>query len=334
MSQPKVLITRGYAPEVLREFCDEFDVAVGATGRYLDRWELLERVGEVDALISRSADRVDREVMERAPRLRVVSNFGVGFETLDVEEATRRGIWVCNTPDVLTEATADLAIALLLCACRRISEAEAYVRNGQWNQINPDLFHGSDPEGKVLGILGMGRIGQALARRARAFGMRLIYHNRRRVAAAVEEALGARFVPLEELWALSDFLSVHTPLTPETEHLIDRPQFARMKPGVYFVNTSRGKVVREAALVEALASGKVRGAGLDVFENEPAVHPDLLRMPNVTLLPHIGSATRETRRRMEELTLDNARRVLRGERPRTPVNDLGPAGTRRPGGVS
>lgn len=332
MCKPKVLITRGYPREIIEVFCREFEVFAGRADRFMDRRELLERVGDAQALVSRSADLIDREVIDRGPKLKVISNYGVGYETLDVPYATGRGIWVCNTPDVLTDATADLAMALLLCACRRISEAEAHVRSGRWTVQDPDILNGNDPEGKVLGILGMGRIGQAVARRARAFRMEILYHNRRPIAPQVAKELGARYVSLEELWAVSDFLTVHTPLTAETEYFIDAAQFAQMKRGVYLVNTARGKIIRETALVEALKSGQVRGAGLDVFENEPRVHPELLRLPNVTLVPHVGSATEETRRKMAELTLENARRVLRGQRPRTPVNEVSASPSRAAGG--
>jgi len=227
---------------------------------------------------------------------------------------------VTNTPDVLTESTADLAITLILCVLRRVTESERFVRDGEWTKYDPNDFHGSDPDGKVLGILGMGRIGQEVAQRARAFRMEVVYHNRRQLGQDVESRLGARYVSFGELLATADIISVHTPLTPETEYLIDTPELDRMKDGVSVINTARGPVVRESALAQALRSGKVSAAGLDVHEYEPQVHPDLLELPNVTLLPHIGSATRETRSKMAALTVENVRLVLAGQRPRTPVN--------------
>ena len=318
----KVLITRAFIEIDPAEFCEEFDVTLGVPDDYMDRAELFQHIRDASAVVARHDDHINREVIDAAPELKIISNYGAGYETVDVEAATERGIWVTNTPDVLTEATADTTLMLLLAACRRMYEAESYVRSGEWKVYDPNLFHSTHPNGKLLGIIGMGRIGQALARRARALGMNIIYHNRRRVADEIEQELGAKYLSLDELLRAADIISLHTPLTPETNYMIDEPQFARMKDGVIIINTARGQVVRETALVEALKSGKVHSAGLDVYENEPDVHPELLPMKNVTLLPHIGSATRETRAEMANLALENIRLVLNGKRPKTPVNEV------------
>jgi glyoxylate reductase len=250
----------------------------------------------------------------------------VGFDNVDLAAAEARGIWVTNTPGVLTDATADLAFGLLLAAARRIPESERFLRAGRFDGWAPLLFRGADLFGATLGIVGLGRIGQAMARRARAFGMRIVYAGRRAVDAEVERALEARRVELDELLATSDFVSLHCPLTPETRHLIDAGALARMKKGAILINTARGPIVDEAALVDALRSGHLAGAGLDVFEREPAVHPGLLELENVVLTPHTGSATMGTRRRMAELVCENLERALAGEAPPHPVNR--PMGTR------
>jgi len=285
------------------------------------REDLLSRLPEADALLCLLSDRIDAELLCAGSRLKLVANIGVGYENIDIESAQDLGIAVTNTPDVLTEATADMTFALLLAAARRIPEANAALRAGQfpaWRLDQPLL--GLDVHGKTLGILGMGRIGAAVARRGRhGFVMRVLYHNRSRKK-ELEEEIGAEFVAFERLLRESDFLCVHVPGTDETRHLIDADALALMKSTAILVNAARGPVVDEAALAEALATGTIAGAGLDVFEREPDVHPRLLETSErVVLTPHLGSATRDTRRAMVRLAVDNVLAVLSGERPITPV---------------
>jgi len=286
------------------------------------RW--IAELSDADALVCLLTDRVDREALRAGRSLRIVANVAVGYENVDVDvdAARERGIVVTNTPDVLTEATADLTFALLLGAARRIAEADAAVRRGAFPAWGLDqALTGSDVHGKTLGIVGMGRIGTAVARRGRlGFGMEVLYHNRSRNEAA-EAELSAAWVPFDELLAESDVVCVHVPLSDETHHLFGREAFARMKPSVILVNVARGPVVDEEALVDALASGAIAGAGLDVYEREPAVHPGLIALTErVVLAPHLGSATRETRRAMARLAVDNVLAVLAGRDAITPVS--------------
>ena len=288
----------------------------------IPRERLLSELADAEALICLLTDRIDRELLGAAQGLRVVANVAVGYENVDIDTASELGIVVTNTPDVLTEATADLTFALLLAAARRVAEADAAVRGGEfpaWGLDQP--LTGTDVYGKTLGIVGMGRIGTAVARRGHAgFGMRILYHDRTRNASADAE-FGAEKVAFVRLLAESDYVSVHVPLTDETRHLFDRDAFTRMKPLAILVNVARGPVVDEDALVRALEEGEIAGAGIDVFEREPDVHPALIRLrQRVVLTPHLGSATRETRRSMAKLAVDNVLAVLAGEPPPTPVN--------------
>ena len=281
--------------------------------------EIIEGVREADALICLLTDPIDKEVISSAPRLRVIGNYAVGYNNIDVEEATRRGIAVLNTPGVLTETTADLAFALLLAAARRVVEGDRFMREGRFNGWAPRLLLGVDVHGKTLGIVGMGRIGAAVARRARGFSMRVLYWSRRRKE-EVEREMGAEYVSLERLLEESDFVSVHTALTPETYHLIGEREIRRMKRGAILINVARGEVVDERALIKALRDGHLRAAALDVFEGEPRVNPELLELENVVLTPHIGSASVETRTRMAEMVIEGVLTVLRGGRPENTVN--------------
>jgi glyoxylate reductase len=267
-----------------------------------------------------SSTPVSAEVVEQTPHLRVVANVGVGYDNIDVAACTRRRILVTNTPGVLTEATADLSFALLMAVARRIVEADRYVREGRWRYWTWGCMWGTDLAGKTLGVLGFGRIGQAVARRARGFSMRILYHSVDRPTPEQEQELGAQYVDRETLLREADFLSIHVPLAPETHHLIRSAEFALMKPTAFLINTSRGKVVEEAALVEALQSKRIAGAGLDVFENEPPIHPVLLALPNVVVTPHMGSATTETRMAMAMLAAENLVAALTGQRPPNLVN--------------
>jgi glyoxylate reductase len=254
------------------------------------------------------------------PQLKVIANYAVGYNNIDVAAATARRILVTNTPGVLTETTADLAWSLLMAAARRICESERYLRAGSWNSWGPQLFLGVDVHGQTLGIYGMGRIGQAIARRAEGFGMRILYHDVVRLAPAAEKEFGVTFADKPAFLAESDFITIHVPLMPETRHAFGEAEFRAMKNSAVLVNTSRGPVVDEAALAKALKSGEIFAAGLDVYENEPAVHPDLLACENAVLVPHIGSATRETRSKMAHMAAQNIVARLGGHTPPNPVN--------------
>jgi glyoxylate reductase len=281
---------------------------------------ILQKVRDLDALLCLLTDRIDAEVIGAANKLRVISNCAVGYDNIDIAAATSRGILVCNTPGVLTETTADLAWALLMAAARRLGEAERYLRAGRWKSWSPQLMLGHDIYGATLGLVGLGRIGQAVAKRARGFDMRVLYHDiaPRREA---EESVNAERADLDALLRSSDFVSLHVPLTEETHHLIGRRELALMKPSAVLVNTSRGPVVDQGALADALREGMIFAAGLDVFEAEPlSADSSLLALENVVLLPHIGSASVATRTRMAQMAADNLLAGLRGERPAHIVN--------------
>lgn len=273
----------------------------------------------LEGLVSLLTDRVDAALLARAPRLRVVGNVAVGVDNIDLDACRARGVVVTNTPDVLTEATADLAFALLLGAARRVGEGDRTVRAGAFGGWTPSYMLGARVHGATLGVLGLGRIGRAVARRARGFSMNVLYTQKRRAPETVEQELSARFVDLAELLGQSDFVSVHCPLSPETRHLLDRERIASMRRGAVLVNTARGRIVDEAALADALATGHLAAAGLDVFEDEPRVHPALLSSPGALMTPHIGSADRHTREAMARLAAENVDLVLSGNPPKTPV---------------
>jgi lactate dehydrogenase-like 2-hydroxyacid dehydrogenase len=284
--------------------------------------ELAARLADYHGVVCLLTDRLDASVLEANPQLEVVSNVAVGFDNIDVPVARRLGITVTNTPDVLTETTADLALALMLAVARRLPEADGFVRSGSWTawKLAPSLM-GVDLYGRTLGLFGMGRIGRAVARRAvHGFGMRLLYASRSAMPAEEERELGVTRVDLEELLGTADVVSLHAALTPETRHVLGAAQFAAMKPSAILVNTARGPLVDEAALAEALEDGQLWGAGLDVFENEPDIHPRLLAVrERLVLAPHVGSATLDTRRRMADLAARDARAVLEGRAPAHPV---------------
>lgn len=306
VAHPSILAAGGPVPDTDAVTVDVWD-RVGT---------LADALSGYDGVVCLLTDRLDRAALEANPRLRVVANVAVGFDNIDVDTARRLGMVVTNTPDVLTEATADLTMALLLAVARRIPEGDELVRSGRWDgwHLLPDNL-GMDVSGRTMGIIGLGRIGQAVARRA-AFGfdMPVLYHRRNRLAAEREDALRVRYAPLPELLAGSDVVSVHAPLTEQTHHLIGAAELARMRGDAILLNTARGPLIDEAALAEALAAGRIAGAGLDVFEREPQVHPALLALrERVVLLPHVGSATAATRRRMAQIALTNALAVLRDE---------------------
>ena len=314
----RVLVTREI-PEAGLHPLEDFDVTVLSEAPP-ERGELLEAVRGSEGVLSTVTEKIDGEFMDAAgDGLKVVANLAVGYDNVDLEAANERGVIVTNTPGVLDETTADVAFMLLLAAARRLGESERVLRAGRWEWWGPKLFMGPDVWGKKLGIVGLGRIGQAVARRAKGFDMEILYHNRSRKEEA-EEELGARFMDLEELLETADFVTIHTPLTDETRHLIGATELGKMKSEAVLVNTSRGPVVDEGALADALAEGPIFAAGLDVYEKEPKVHPKLLELENVVLAPHIGSGSIETRNKMAALAAENLAAVLRGEEPKTPVN--------------
>lgn len=279
-----------------------------------------EQLATADAAVTLLTNKVDEEFLEAAPNLRIVANVAVGFNNIDVAACERRGVVVTNTPGVLADATADLAMALILMVTRRMAEGERLIRSGEpwaWGMF---MMLGTSIQGRQLGIIGMGGIGEALAARAKAFGMNVVYHNRRPVAAEVEARLAAQRLELEELLATSDVVSVNCPYNADTHHLIDADALERMKTSAFLVNTARGPIVDESALVDALRSGVIAGAALDVFEHEPEVHPGLLELDNAVLVPHLGSATVETRGAMAALAARNVVEVLAGRAPVTPVS--------------
>ena len=316
----KVLVTSRLPEEVLALIAREHQVESYDADPPMERQKLLQSVADKEGLLCTITDRIDAEVLQRAPALKVIANYGVGFEHLDLAAATRRGIPVTNTPGVLTNATADLAWALILATARRVVAGDRRVREGKFQYWAPLLFLGQEVSGKTLGIIGMGRIGQAVARRAAGFDMKIIYHSRTRLAPAAEEELKATAVPFKTLLQEADFVTLHVPLTPQTRHLIGSRELALMKPTAYLINTARGPVVDEAALVTALRQGRIQGAGLDVYENEPQLFPGLAGLDNAVLLPHLGSATVETRTRMAVMAAKNLLAGLRGDPPPNCLN--------------
>ena len=286
----------------------------------IDREELLRRVAGADAVVSLLTERIDAELLDAAgPQLKVVANVAVGYDNIDVPACSERGVVATNTPGVLTDATADIAFGLILMATRRLGEGERLIRSGQDWKWGMFFLLGSSLQGKTLGVVGMGGIGQATARRARAFGMEIVYQSRSEIDAGIAAELGARRVELDELLSVSDVVSLHCPYGPATHHLIGAEQLAAMQDSAYLVNTARGPIVDEAALASALREGRIAGAGLDVYEHEPRVHPELRELDNVVLLPHLGSATVETRTAMAVLAAENVLAVLGGQRPPTPI---------------
>ncbi len=287
----------------------------------MPRDQLLAQVAGKAGAITLLTDRVDEEFLRAAgPQLKVVANYAVGFDNIDLQACTRRGVLACNTPGVLTETTADTAFALMMAAARRIAEGDRFVRSGAAWIWGPLMMLGQDVHHATVGIVGFGRIGQALARRARGFAMRVLYHDTDRPTAQVEQELGVEYRDLEDLLRESDFVSVHVSLTPQTRHLINAGRLTLMKPTAVLVNTSRGPVIDEQALAQALQQGQIFAAGLDVFEREPEVHPGLLACDNAVLLPHLGSATVKTRLAMADLAVDNLLTALEDRRPPALLN--------------
>lgn len=318
--RPSIFISYPLPEEAVRMARARADVDVHTGTDALGREDLMARLTGRGGLVSLITDVVDEALLAACPDLRVVANVAVGFNNVDVAAATRRGVVVTNTPDVLTDTTADFAWTLLMAAARRVVEGDRYIREGKWKQWEFALLLGADVHGKTLGIVGFGRIGRAMARRALGFSMRVLYQDAVPADAATEAALGATRVDLATLLRESDFVTLHTPLLPETHHMINARSLRTMKKTAYLVNASRGPVVDEAALVQALKEGWIAGAGLDVFEDEPKVHPGFVGLPNVVLSPHIASASHDTRLKMSRLAVENCLAVLEGRTPPTPVN--------------
>lgn len=316
----RVVVTGRIPDAAIEKLRAEHDVDAWPDPEPIGREELLRRVAGADAVVSLLTERVDAELLDAAgPQLKVVANVAVGYDNIDVPACSDRGVVATNTPGVLTDATADIAFGLILMATRRLGEGERLIRSGRDWKWGMFFLLGSGLQGKTLGVVGMGGIGQATARRAKAFGMEIVYQSRSEIDPGIAAELGARRVELDELLSVSDVVSLHCPYGPVTHHLIGAEQLAAMKDSAYLVNTARGPIVDEAALAAALREGPIAGAGLDVYEHEPQVHPDLLELDNVVLVPHLGSATVETRTAMAVLAADNVLAVLGGQRPPTPI---------------
>ena len=319
MDTKRIFVTRKIPEAGLRRLQEYFDMEVSPFDRNLTPAEIIDMAAGAQGMVSIVTDRIDREVIDRLTDIKIIANYAVGFDNIDIEYARQKGISVTNTPDVLTQATADIAIALILCVARRIIEGDKLVRRGEFKGFYPMFFLGVELENKTLGIYGMGRIGQVVAKKALRFGLKVIYHDK---ILHDEDSLGfpARYVSFEDLLRESDFISLHASLTPETYHRFTKEEFRKMKNGVYCINTARGPLVKEEDLVRALKEGWIAGAGLDVYEFEPKVHPDLITLDNVVLLPHIGSATIEVRERMCMVVADDLIAFFRGESPPNKVN--------------
>jgi glyoxylate reductase len=316
----RVLITCNLPEEVIGTIRKQHQVQSNDEDQPMERKRLLQSVNDKEGLLCTITDQIDTELLDKAPHLRMIANYGVGFNNIDLKAATVKGIPVSNTPGVLTDATADITFALILATARRVVEGDRRNRKGEPQSWAPLRFLGREVSGKTLGIIGLGRIGKAVVRRAKGFEMHLLYHNRHRLEANEEKQLGVQYVDLKRLLTEADFVSLHVPLTDQTHHLIGPHELELMKPGAILINASRGPVVDEKALVTALKGGQIAGAGLDVYEDEPNLAPGLADLDNVTLLPHVGSATLETRTKMAQLAADNLLAGLRGEAPPNCLN--------------
>jgi lactate dehydrogenase-like 2-hydroxyacid dehydrogenase len=319
--KPRILVTRATFQEIVDKLRERFEVEDNQKDDA--PWgadELRRRLADKDGVLPTGSDRIDAALLDAAPRLKAVCNIAVGYNNIDLEACNERGIVATNTPGVLDETTADTTWVLLMAAARRITEAERWLRAGNWKGWKNDQFLGVDVHHATLGIVGMGRIGQAIAQRAKGFSMRVLYHNRSRLPSKIERATGAKYAPLERLLRQSDFVSLNMPYTPTSHHLIGAQQLALMKPTAVLVNAARGGIVDDAALIAALKEKRIAAAGLDVFEGEPKFNPGFLELDNVALVPHIGSATRVTRTAMATLAAKNLAAALSGKRPPNLLN--------------
>lgn len=323
MKKPTVLVARAIFPEVLEQLSTVFEVIDNQADIIFNRQQWIEKINTVDAVFTTGVEPIDADVLAHCPQLKIAANMTVGYNNFDVNAMTQKGVVATNSPDVLTQATADMAFALLLAAARRVSESEAFLRSGQWSKWSFDMLLGAPVHGSTLGILGMGRIGQAIAKRAAlGFDMRVIYHNRKPLPTETLQGLPyeVSYVELNELLSTCDHLMIVLPYTPQVHHILDAAQLALLKPGATLVNIGRGGLINENALADALEKGQLAGAGLDVFEGEPKVNPRLLAQKRVVLTPHIGSATEATRRAMAQLAVDNLIAFFKGTPLLTPLN--------------
>ena len=325
MQKPRILVARAIFPEVIERLAQHFEVEANVHDDIWSPAEFAAHLRDKDGALTTGSERIDAALLAACPRLRIVANMAVGYNNFDLAAMDAAGVQGTNAPGVLTETTADFGFALLLATARRVTEGERYLRAGQWRRWSYDLLAGAEVHGSTLGIIGMGRIGQAIARRgAYGFGMRVIYHNRSRLAPEVEAECKASYVGKEELLRTADHVVLVLPYSPESHHTIGAPELALMKPTATLVNIARGGIVDDAALAEALRTRRIAAAGLDVFEGEPQVHPGLLEVPNVVLTPHIASATLPTRLAMAQLAADNLIAFFAGRGPLTPVNQPRP----------
>ena len=323
MNKPKILIARAIFPEVIAKLQQHFEVESNQADESWNQSELIAKLAGKQGAFTTGGERIDAEVLAACPDLKICANMAVGYNNFDVDAMTRAGVQATNAPDVLTETTADFGFALLMATARRVTESEHYLRAGKWTKWRYDMFAGSDIHGSTLGILGMGRIGQGIAKRgALGFGMKVIYHNRSRLDAALEAECKASYVSKEELLKTADHLVLVVPYSTASHHAIGAAELALMKPSATLVNIARGGIVDDVALAAALKSKRLSAAGLDVFEGEPTVHPDLLALSNVVLTPHIASASIPTRKAMANLAADNLIAFLQGKPPLTPLNTV------------
>jgi gluconate 2-dehydrogenase len=321
MSKPKILVARSIFPETIARLQAHFEVESNQDDQSWSKAELIQKLQGKQGAFTTGSERIDAEVLAACPELKICANMAVGYNNFDVDAMTARGVLATNAPDVLTETTADFGFALLMATARRITESEHFLRAGKWEKWSYDMFAGSDIHGATLGIIGMGRIGQGIARRgAHGFGMKVIYHNRSRLDAQLEAECKATYVSKEELLKTADHVVLVVPYSAASHHTIGAAELALMKPTATLVNIARGGIVDDAALAQALRDRRIAAAGLDVFEGEPKVHPGLLQVPNVVLTPHIASATIPTRRAMAELAADNLVGFLVHGKPVTPLN--------------
>jgi glyoxylate/hydroxypyruvate/2-ketogluconate reductase len=321
MKKPAILIARANFPEVVARLSEHFDVESNQADVLWTKTEMIAKLQGKAGMFTTGGERIDAELLAACPQLKICANMAVGYNNFDLPSMTAAGVLGTNAPDVLTETTADLGFTLLMATARRVSESEAYLRAGQWTRWSYDMFMGSDIHGSTLGILGMGRIGQAVAKRgALGFGMKVIYHNRSKLDAATEASVNARYVSKEDLFTQADHIVLVLPYSAEAHHTVGAAEIARMKPTANIINIGRGGLIDENALAAALAAGKIAGAGLDVFEGEPKVNPALLALKNVVLTPHIGSASRPTRLAMSNLAADNLIGYLLQGKAKTPLN--------------
>lgn len=316
----KVMVTGNLPGQIVALLEREHDVEANLEDRPMERERLLQGVKDKEGLLCMATDRIDRGVLDRAENLKMIANYGAGYDNIDLRAAGEKRVLVSNTPGAVTDATADIAFALILAVARRVVEGDKRTRAGEYRFWAPRVFLGRQVTGKTLGIIGLGRIGKAVAKRARGFDMRVLYHNRQALGAGEEKDLALEYTDLDALLEASDFVSLHVPLTDKTRHLIGREALGKMKSSAFLINTSRGPVVDEGALVEALRAGRIAGAGLDVYEKEPALTPGLTELENLVLLPHVGSATLETRTKMARLAAKNLLAGLRGDKPPNCLN--------------